>query len=70
VAAMSDQNKNLPPQAQVLLDANLKSVGQPAPPRDLQAHFAERLNYCRQFDQNYCRQFDQTKMPAWKDPRK
>jgi hypothetical protein len=60
---MSDQNKNLPPpQAQVLLDANLKSVGQPAPPRDLQAVFAERLNYCRQFDQS--------KMPAWKDPRK
>jgi hypothetical protein len=33
-----------------------------APRRDLQADFAERLNYCRQFDQ--------TKMPAWKDPRK
>jgi hypothetical protein len=58
---MSDQNKNLPPQTQALLDANLKSVGPPAPPRDLQREFAQRIDYCRQFDQ--------TKMPAWKDPR-
>jgi hypothetical protein len=56
---MNDPNKNLPPQAQALLDANLKSVEQP--PRDLHAVFAERLNYCRQFDQS--------KMPAWRDPR-
>ena len=40
----------------------LKRVEQPAAPRrDLHADFAERLNYCRQFDQS--------KMPAWKDPR-
>jgi hypothetical protein len=40
----------------------LKRVEQlPAPRRDLHAHFAERLNYCRQFDQS--------KMPPWKDPR-
>jgi hypothetical protein len=56
---MSDQNKNLPPPVQTLLDGHLKGVEQP--PRDLQAVFAERLNYCRQFDQS--------KMPAWRDPR-
>jgi hypothetical protein len=43
------------------LDAEDAAKASPAPHRDLQAHFAERLNYCRQFDQ--------TKMPAWKDPR-
>jgi hypothetical protein len=42
------------------LDA--EDAAKAAPRRDIQAHFAERLNYCRQFDQ--------TKMPAWKDPRK
>jgi hypothetical protein len=56
---MSDQNKNLPPPVQALLDSHLKSAEQP--PRDLHAVFAERLNYCRQFDQS--------KMPAWRDPR-
>jgi hypothetical protein len=59
---MSDPGRPLPPHIQALLDAHLKSEQPSAPRRDLQADFAERLNYCRQFDQ--------TKMPAWKDPRK
>jgi hypothetical protein len=58
---MSDQNKDLPPPVQTLLDNHLKGVEQ-APRRDLHTVFAERLDYCRQFDQS--------KMPAWKDPRK
>jgi hypothetical protein len=57
---MSDQNKNLPSPVRGLLDANLKNIAAP-PPCDLHAVFAERINYCRQFDQ--------TKMPPWKDPR-
>jgi hypothetical protein len=42
-------------------DAEDAAKAAPAPRRDLQAHFAERLNYCRQFDQS--------KMPNWRDPR-
>jgi hypothetical protein len=57
---MSDPAR-LPPPAQALLDANLKNVGQSPVRRDLQREWAERLDYCRQFDQS--------KMPAWKDPR-
>jgi hypothetical protein len=58
---MTNQNKNLPPHIQAMLDAHLKSEQPPAPRRDLHRDFAERLDYCRQFDQ--------TKMPAWRDPR-
>ena len=58
---MSDQNKNLPPPVQTLLDSNVKSVGQSPVRRDMQRDWAERLDYCRQFDQS--------KMPAWRDPR-
>jgi len=48
--------------AQRVLDDYKRSIEQPlAPRRDLHAHFAERINYCRQFDQ--------TKMPNWKNPR-
>jgi hypothetical protein len=50
----------LPPHSQALLDANLKNVGPPPPRRDLQREWAERLDYCRRFDQ--------TKMPAYKPP--
>jgi hypothetical protein len=52
---MSDPARPLPPPVQTLLDNHLKGVEQ-APRRDLHAVFAERINYCRQFDQ--------TKMPA------
>jgi hypothetical protein len=62
---MNDPARIPPPHVQAaaqVVDGYLKSVEQPpAPRRDLQAHFAERLNYCRQFDQS--------KMPAWRDPR-
>jgi len=55
------ENKNLPSPAQALLDANLKNVGQSPVRRDMQREWAERLDYCRRFDQS--------KMPPWKDPR-
>jgi hypothetical protein len=59
---MTDNSvRPLPPHAQALLDGNLKSVGQSPVRRDMQHDWAERLDYCRQFDQS--------KMPAWKDPR-
>jgi hypothetical protein len=54
-----------PPHVQAaarVVDEYLKSVTQPpAPRRDMQREWAERLDRCRQFDQ--------TKMPAWRDPR-
>jgi hypothetical protein len=50
-------------EAAKVVDGWLRSVEQqPAPRRDMQREFAERLDRCRQFDQ--------AKMPAWKDPRK
>ena len=58
---MSDPNKNLPPETQALLDGNLKNIAPEPPRRDLQREWAQKLDYCRQFDQ--------TKMPAWRDPR-
>jgi hypothetical protein len=58
---MSDPSKNLPPVAQALLDSNLKNIAPGPPRRDLQREWAQKLDYCRQFDQ--------TKMPAWRDPR-
>jgi hypothetical protein len=62
---MTDRMRLAPPPvvaAAKIVDAWLKSVEQPPPPRrDLQADWAERLNRCRQVDQS--------KMPAWKDPR-
>ena len=58
---MSDPSKNLPPVAQALLDSNLKNIAPEPPRRDLQREWAQKLDYCRQFDQ--------TKMPAWRDPR-
>jgi hypothetical protein len=58
---MSDQNKNLPPPVQSLLDGNLKNIAPGPPRRDLQREWAQKFDYCRQFDQ--------TKMPPWKDPR-
>jgi hypothetical protein len=49
-------------QAANVVDHWLKSVEQPpAPRRDLQREWAQRLDRARQFDQ--------TKMPAWRDPR-
>jgi hypothetical protein len=62
---MSDLSRMPFPHEQAAADVvrgYLKRVEQPATPRrDMQADWAERLNYCRQFDQ--------TKMPAWRDPR-
>jgi hypothetical protein len=58
---MTDQNKNLPPPVQALLDGNLKNISPPAPKRDLQREWAEKLDRARQYDQS--------KMPAWRDPR-
>jgi hypothetical protein len=59
---MSDPVRPLPPHLQALLDAHLKSVERPpAPRRDMQRDWAERLDRSRAFDQ--------TKMPPWKDPR-
>jgi hypothetical protein len=58
---MNDQNKNLPPPVQALLEGNLKNIAPGPPRRDLQREWAQKLDYCRQFDQS--------KMPPWKDPR-
>jgi hypothetical protein len=60
-------NDRIPPPpvqaAAKIVDDWLQSVEQqPAPRRDIQREFAERLDRCRQHDQ--------TKMPAWKDPRR
>jgi hypothetical protein len=44
-----------------VVEGYLKRVEQPAPRRDMQREWAQRLDYCRQFDQS--------KMPPWKDPR-
>jgi hypothetical protein len=55
-----------PPEVQAaarVVDGWLKSIEQPpAPRRDIQREFAERLDRCRQVDQS--------KMPPWKDPRR
>jgi hypothetical protein len=59
---MSDQNKNLPPPVQTLLESNLKNIAPGPPRRDLQREWAQKLDYCRQFDQS--------KMPPWQDPRR
>jgi hypothetical protein len=58
---MSDPNKNLSPPVQALLDGNLKNIAPGPPRRDLQREWAQKLDYCRKFDQS--------KMPAWRDPR-
>jgi hypothetical protein len=59
---MSDKYRDsLPPHVQALHDANLKSAGQSPVRRDMQREWAEKLDYCRQFDQS--------KMPPWRDPR-
>jgi hypothetical protein len=57
---MTDPARPVPPPVQTLLDNPLRRVEQ-SPPRDLHAVFADRINYCRQFDQS--------KMPPWRDPR-
>jgi hypothetical protein len=63
---MSDPGRIAPPRVQAAareVDAWLKSVEQPpAPRRDMQRDWAERLDRCRQYDQS--------RMPAWQDPRK
>ena len=58
--------KPIPPphvqQAAQIVDQWLKSVEpRPAPRRDMQRDWAERLDRCRQYDQS--------KMPEWQDPR-
>jgi hypothetical protein len=62
----SAENTRVPPphvqQAARVVDGWLKSVEQPpAPRRDMQEIWAERLNRARQFDQS--------RMPNWRDPR-
>ena len=63
---MSDPGRMPLPHKQAaarVVEGYLKRVEpQPAPRRDMQREWAERLDRCRQFDQS--------KMPAWKDPRK
>ena len=63
---MSDPSRMPLPHEQAaarVVEGYLKRVERPpAPRRDLQEVFAERINYCRQFDQS--------KMPAWRDPRR
>jgi hypothetical protein len=45
-----------------VVEGYLKRVEQPpAPRRDMQREWAERLDRARQYDQS--------KMPAWRDPR-
>jgi hypothetical protein len=65
---MSNPSRIPPPHVQAaarVVDGWLKSVEQPpAPRRDLQRSWAEKLDWCRQFDQS------PGKMPKWKDPRK
>jgi hypothetical protein len=62
---MSDPSRIPPPRLQANareLDAWVKWAEQPpAPPRDMQRDWAERLDRCHQVDQS--------KMPAWQDPR-
>jgi hypothetical protein len=58
---MVDNEPRLPPQAQALLDGNLKNIAPGPPRRDLQREWAQKLDYCRRFDQS--------SMPAWRDPR-
>jgi hypothetical protein len=62
---MSNASRLPPPhvqEAERIAAAWRKSVEQPpAPPRDMQREWAERLDRARQYDQS--------KMPAWNDPR-
>jgi hypothetical protein len=60
---MSDPSRIPPPSVQAaakIVDSWLQSVQRPpAPRRDMQRNWAERLERCRQYDQS--------KMPEWRD---